>query len=676
MRAFRNDSEQSAVVRAMRAVGLGLVLVGCGDGGGPAASGSGSGSGTGESTTGSGPSSADATTVVADDGSTTATSEPGDSSSGGTTGEPATPVWGFADLHNHAFAEAAHGGGWTHGEHTGAMELALASCDGGVPGDHARVRSDLSVLFDQCEEAGVDLGTLADTIPILNLVLWVGGTPLSEFIGTLEGSSGDTGVHLGRTDGAPTFEGWPRWDTIAHQQTWEGWIEQSWQDGLRLSVFSAVSNDWLCRALPPDNLDRPQCDEMDDVRVQLQMAHELAATHPWAEIALSAADARRIASEGRLAIVLSVEVSRLFGTDDWEAGLDELHDLGVRTLQLVHQVDNRFAGAAPHNAIFHVAQFTDTCHVDSDCGLTTADLTLGFDVDAQCRNVQGLTDEGRALAQAMMDRGMLVDAAHMSERSITDLHALAMERDYYPFYVSHGHMREILLPAQQRHEKTSPAWVVALVRETGGMFGLRTGHEEVSSYPASGVENTCHGSTRSFAQHYAYATMGLGVEVALATDFNGFIQQVRPRFGDEGACSAGFEAEATCQAHAQATPTGTELDTRGLGHQGLLGPMLDDLQALGADVSGLESSAEAFVQMWERAEGPRDSEPLPTDDMSEEGIVPLPPAAEREDDYPSVCGTTFCPGILEEGESCRFDDQCVSGQCSSGPCGIPAGSCQ
>lgn len=650
---------------------LAMALAACGDDGTAASS-----AGTAGSTS-TGPGSSGATTVIADDGSGSGSSGDGPTSTtDGTTGEEVTPVWGIADLHNHPFSEAAHGGGWHHGEHSGAMEVALASCDGGIPGDHARVRSDLSVLFDQCEDQGLDLGTLADTIPILNLVLWVGGTPLSEFIGSIEGSEGDTGVHLGRTDGAPGFEGWPRWDVIAHQQTWEGWIEQSWQDGLRVTVFSAVSNDWLCRALPESNLDRPQCDEMEDVRVQLQMAHDFVAAHPWAEIALSADDARRIASEGRLAIVLSVEASHLFGQDDWEAGLDELHGLGVRTLQLVHQVDNRFAGAAPHNPIFHVAQFTDTCHVDSDCGLTTADLTLGFDVDAQCRNVLGLSDEGTALAQAMMDRGMLVDAAHMSERSVEDLHALAADRDYYPFYVSHGHLREILTAHHQEQEKTSPAWVIERLRQTGGMFGLRTGHEEVSSYPASGVDNDCHGSTRSFAQHLAYATMGLHVPVALATDFNGFIQQIRPRFGELGACSAGFPAEAVCQSHAQQDPTGTDFDERGLGHQGLIGPMLADLQTVGADITALEGSAEAFIQMWERAEGPRAAEPLPTDDMSEEGIEPLPTPQDREAGYPSVCGTTFCPGILEVGESCQFDDQCVSGQCNSGPCGIPSGSCQ
>lgn len=673
MTIFSNEISHSWIP-SPRSIGLvavlGLGLAGCTDGPTPATDGTDGSSGGGTTGSTSGTDAADDTTSAGDASSS-------DGSTGTTTGEAPTPIWGWADLHNHPFAEAAHGGGWIHGEHAGPMEQALAECDGGLPGDHARVRSDLSVLFETCEgDANVDLGTLADTIPILNLLLWVGGTPASEFIGQIEGSEGDTGLHLQRTEGPPSFEGWPRWDTIAHQQTWEGWIEQSWQDGLRLTVFSMVSNGWLCRALPEANVDRPQCDEMDDVAVQLSMAHDFVAAHDWAEIALSAEHAREIASEGRLAIVLSVEVSHLFGDDDWEPQLDALYEQGVRTMQLVHQVDSRFAGAAPHNPIFHVAQFTDNCHVDTDCGITTADVTLGFDVDAQCRNVVGLTEEGRALLTAMIDRGMLVDIAHMSERSVQDVLEVVEERSWYPIYASHGHLREILMPEHQAQEKTSPSWVIEGIRQTGGMFGLRTGAEQFYGYPASGVPNECHGSVTSFAQHYAYGTQGLGVDVGLATDFNGFIQQVRPRFGPHGACSAGFEAEAVCQAHEQAQPTETDFDELGLAHQGLIGPMLDDLEAVGGDLDPIAGSAEAFVRMWERAEGPRDAMPLPTADLDTTGIEPLPPAEDREASYPSVCGTTFCPGILEVGDSCRFDDECVSGQCSSGPCGVPNGTCQ
>ena len=52
------------------------------------------------------------------------------------------------------------------------------------------------------------------------------------------------------------------------------------------------------------------------------------------------------------------------GQGDWLAQLDELYALGVRTLQPVHQLDNRFGGAAPHNTIFHVAQYAENCHID------------------------------------------------------------------------------------------------------------------------------------------------------------------------------------------------------------------------------------------------------------------------------------------------------------------------
>ena len=69
--------------------------------------------------------------------------------------EPLPPLPGHADLHLHMFAEAAFGGGWFHGQSGGPADVALAMGDGGEPGDHARLRSDLSVLFDACDPAVV-----------------------------------------------------------------------------------------------------------------------------------------------------------------------------------------------------------------------------------------------------------------------------------------------------------------------------------------------------------------------------------------------------------------------------------------------------------------------------------------------------------------------------------------
>ena len=609
----------------------------------------------------------------------TGTGAPTGGESGDVTGEDPPPLQGVADLHLHMFAEEAFGGGWFHGSHRGPGEAALAPCDGGEPGDHAMLRPDLAPLLGNCEDTTLEeLGALVPLVAVIAAP--GGGEVVSEYVSAIPGTDGDTGKHEDRTNGWPDLAGWPRWDVIAHQQVWEEHLHAAYMAGLRLEVMSAVSLDWLCRAIPEANVPHPECDEMADVHRQLELAHAFVADHDWAEIALTAADARRIVAEDRLAIVLSVEASHLMNDGDWLAQLDELHALGVRTLQPVHQLDNRFAGAAPHNSIFHIAQYAENCHIDTDCALTGQTVTLGFDVDADCKNVRGLSDDGKELIGEMMDRGMLVDVAHMSERGVHDTHELAKSRDYYPIYISHGHFREIMVPERQREEKTTPIPIVEILRETGGMFGIRTGHEEVSTFLGSGVANSCHGSSRSFAQSYDFARLGLKVAVALGSDLNGFIQQVRPRFGED-ACSASFATEAACQARDEresgAPPLASPFDDVGLGHIGLLPALLDDLDQLGSDSAALRGSADAFVRMWERAENPRSGPATPDGEVDPGGIMVLDSHPKREATYPKECGDPYCPGGLQSGAVCRFAAECESGEClGAGECGAPKGACK
>ncbi|QSQ27537.1 membrane dipeptidase [Pyxidicoccus parkwayensis] len=581
-------------------------------------------------------------------------------------------VPGFAELHHHMFAEEAFGGGWFHGSHLGT----LASCDGGLPeSDHARVRMDLSNMLNLCPNSGsVDLSG----VPILSAFFGIGGAVASEYIGKIEGTEGDTGIHLGR---ATVNTQWPRWDTIAHQQSWGGWLKQAKDGGMSLVMVSLVSNEFLCKALPYDNIKRP-CDEMADVEVQLQMAKAFDAANDWVEIALSPADARRIISEGKLAMVLSIEVSKLFGTRDWRSELDRFYALGVRSLQPVHQLDNRFGGAALHNPIFQAAQFLENCHIDTDCGVTTDTFTLGFDVykDAagNCRNTRGLTADGKALLQAMMAKGMLIDVAHLSEKGLQDAYAVSQANAYYPLVISHGHFREVMNPDLQKNEKTTPAWAVRYVRQTGGMFGLRTAHDETLAYTKSGVANNCQGSTRSVAQAYEFGRQGLKVPMAFGADLNGFIQQTRPRFGDYGACSAGFKAEADAQSRQQTVGgparLGTGFDEFGLAHVGLLPDLLKDLGRVGANTTALSGSAETFIRVWERAAGPRTGMADAAADIDTSGVAPYVAKATREAAYPVLCGEHYAPDSKEVGQACRFDQECLSHTCSSGDCGS-VGTC-
>jgi len=583
--------------------------------------------------------------------------------------EQKVAVSGFAELHHHMFAEEAFSGGWFHGSHTGTM----VSCDGGAPeSDHARVRMDLSNMLNLCPNSGaLDLSG----VPVLNSMFGVGGAVASEFIGKIEGTEGDTGLHLGRKQ---VNTQWPRWDTIAHQQAFEGSLRQAHLGGLSIVTVSLVSNGFLCSALPYQNLKRP-CDEMTDVEVQIQMAKDFDARTAWAEIALSPAHARQIIASGKLAMVLSIEVSKLFGTKDWRSELNRFYNLGVRSIQPVHQLDNRFGGAALHNAIFQAAQFLENCHIDTDCGVTGPGFTLGFDVDANCRNVKGLTAEGKALVQELMAKGMLIDLAHMSERTVEDTVALTRGNTYYPVYISHGHFREVMSPDLAANEKTTPASVIRYVRQSGGIFGLRTAHDETRDYTRTPIANSCQGSTRSFAQAYEFGRQGLKVPMAFGADLNGFIQQTRPRFGSYGACSAGFKAEADAQAAQQRVSgpprLGTDFDQYGLAHVGLLPDLLRDLKQLGANTTGLEGSSETFLRMWERAQSTRTGMADAAADIDTSGVATYVPKATREAQYPQICGKAYAPSSKVLGDTCRFNEECVSAKCTSLDCGNITGSC-
>lgn len=491
------------------------------------------------------------------------------------------PVPGFADMHLHQMSEYAYAGAWYWGSHTGDEATAMQACSGGdiLGGDHARTK----------------LG------------------PLNEFLGQIPGTQGDTGLHFGKKNGYPSYDGWPRWDTIAHQTVPADKLLAAHQGGLNLYLTSAVNFEPLCDTMPEANrVPGYGCDDMQAVDRQITAAWRFAADHDWVEIARSPAEARRIIGQGKLAMVLSVEITELFTTGDWQAQLDAYYDLGVRSIQFAHQLNNRFAGVAPHHWIFKFFEL----------------LNRGapFELDEEGHNTMGLTDDGKALARAFMDRGMIVDIAHLSERGIGELALISAQRGFYPINVSHGHLRSIMREDKQDEEKTVPDDIALIVRQTGGMFGLRSGPEGVRSYPRSGVANDCDGSSKSFAQAYAYATQGLGLNVAFASDFNGFIQQLRPRFGgaDETCGAALSDDEKIRQQALQTQRSGTALDTDGFGHIGLEPAVRDELAAFGLDVSALDQSAEHVLQMWERCLDPQRTGPLSTDGFDTTGIESNP----------------------------------------------------
>ena len=124
--------------------------------------------------------------------------------------------------------------------------------------------------------------------------------------------------------------------------------------GLRLMISPSVNNMFVSNLIKHKDGDIP-LNDMDAIRLQLKAHHAFAERFDWYEIALDPWHARRIIAAGKLAVILSVEVSHLMPKShgEWRDQLDELWDLGVRAMQITHENDTRFAGAAlQHGRIF------------------------------------------------------------------------------------------------------------------------------------------------------------------------------------------------------------------------------------------------------------------------------------------------------------------------------------
>lgn len=203
---------------------------------------------------------------------------------------------------------------------------------------------------------------------------------------------GDTDGH--NTDGWPTFSEWPSRESLSHRAIYWKWIERAWKGGLRIMVNDVVENATLCelqrQASGTPVLD---CNEMNSARRQIGTMYALqdyidaqfgGRGKGFLQIVLSPAEARAKVADGKLAVVLGIEVSNLFncqlnynplrtqepfeetgtgatensyGCAITETGapneiLTQLLDvkgLGIRQLITIHEFDNAFGG----NGIFN-----------------------------------------------------------------------------------------------------------------------------------------------------------------------------------------------------------------------------------------------------------------------------------------------------------------------------------
>lgn len=205
-------------------------------------------------------------------------------------------------------------------------------------------------------------------------------------------------------------------------------------------------------------------------------------------------------------------------------------------------------------------------------------------------NAEGLTDHGGRFLAAMMKRGMLVDIAHMSDKSAERAIAEARARSKYPLMISHAGFRDLMFQKDYSDfgeelskacampitpacvsaldllkkkgllengkikvpgtitrgflpkEFDVPTWQARAIGELGGVIGAFVAQDPIdpSAIDALGFEEDCTMSSKGFAAALKRGRKDVPLGVGLATDF-GLHATVAPRFGAK-ACSSYIKA--------------------------------------------------------------------------------------------------------------------------------------
>lgn len=434
--------------------------------------------------------------------------------------------------------------------------------------------------------------------------------------------------------GYPDFESWPSWCSVLHQQMWIDWIERAHHGGLNIMVALATNNHCIADAAETQG----PYDDKQSMLNSIQGIKDMVENSSFMQIAYSAQEARTIVLNGKMAVILGIEMDNIgnfYSPADRPKGtfnenpnhnnikqeLDEIWDLGVRYIFPIHLTDNIFGGAAMYISAFSVANKYNTGKEFTPEPVSTEQSGIAFnlthpvldtDPEADCiskialrlaggilpesvnpsrrenytfykstegmghRNSKGLTTNGRFALTYMMQKGFMIDIDHMSDKMVTEVLSIAEENDY-PVNSGHNGLRGT--KGSEAHRTMEQ---YKRIHKLGGMAGL--GHGDYAS---------------NFVSQYrqVHNIMGAG-SVAIGTDVNGFYPLPRPDTNTQIQYDSTFTRSSTGKRV-------WDINIDGFAHYGLFPDYIKSWKVAGMtqqELDGFMRSAEHFVQMWEKCE--------------------------------------------------------------------------
>ncbi len=435
--------------------------------------------------------------------------------------------------------------------------------------------------------------------------------------------------------GWPTFKDWPAPESLTHEGTYYKWMERSWRAGQRILVNLLVENNQLCMLYP---LKQNSCDDMDSVRLQAKDMRELEkyvdAQHGgpgkgWYRIVTTPVQAREVINAGKLAVVMGIETSVLFGchiqfgrasctADSIDDQLTQVRAMGVTQMELVNKFDNALAGVAGDEGttgyLVNAANTLETgspwrmatCdpnddeerdkNQDNSAPIPSQDALFGailkvlpvsltgaipalplYPAKNHC-NTLGLSELGEATIKGMAARKMLFDPDHMSVKARQQSLDLTERLGYSGLISSHSWST----PDAYRRIYDQKGFVTPYAGDSTGFVNKWKRH-------------------LTWANPQTYWGIGFGA------DINGLGAQGDPRpDAAKNPVTYPFTGLGGVKVYKQTSGQRVyDINVDGVAHYGLYPDWIQDLKMIaGPDiVTDLARGSEAYLQTWERAYG-------------------------------------------------------------------------
>ncbi len=436
--------------------------------------------------------------------------------------------------------------------------------------------------------------------------------------------------------GWPTFKDWPAPDSLTHEGTYYRWLERAWRGGQRIFVNLLVENNKLCELYPTK---RNSCDDMDSIRLQ---ARDMYAMQDYIDaqfggpgkgfyrIVRNPFQARKVINAGKMAVVMGIETSVPFGCTmkldvpacsiaDIDRQLDEVHRLGVRQMELVNKFDNALSGVAGDSGEVGVAvntanfaetgSYWDMKHCEPPDGeshdknqIAVPDISAGqqdalFGAIAQLGlpnlappvypppdhcNSRGLTTLGEHTIKGLAKRHMLFDPDHMSVKARNSALDTIDRLGYHGVLSSHSWATPDAYPR---------------IYQEGGFIAPYAGDST--------------GFVDKWRRHVGWADPRYYFGLGFGADMNGLGAQGDPRgAGVSNPVTYPFKGLNGIRVHKQTAGLRTwDINVDGVAQYGLYPDWVADLAKVAGAKAGkaitedMTRGPEAYLQMWERAEG-------------------------------------------------------------------------